>query len=277
LDKELQLSIQRGIGEVDVKNFLNEQLAAHYGTDGRFVMIDTWFISRNNVPTQMSELEMKVYLYLCTDMQPSFRGHHDFSKYCKCSLRTYQEVIARLEGKGLIRTCQKSKRETFKSVNMLPFYYYDAALSRFVIRHDQQRYGFSFDNYNINFLLIPVSVLKEALFLPRKDLLALLTLYYYCNYSLFQGVDPNVLHYTSNNWSIHPKLYYDLYLTKEEFVESIHTLETVGIIEFMKVDLMEEVFDIEPRLRIAIGESSLIVAPKYQSRGEVDETTHRDN
>ncbi len=168
-----------------------------------------------------------------------------------CTKKEYRKLVSRLQQFGLIETMipTLNSKITYTTVKMYPVY--DAETGLLINVTNAVKSGHKFMSSKAHFTIVPHSILLKALRLDYQLLMLLIRLYHYNHYKLFTGVDPNVIRVEDNSWFIHPRIYYDLCMNRQEIIECIMELKSQKFLDLIHTSTYLECFDNDIRYRVA--------------------------
>lgn len=251
----------------------------------RFTILDNLLISRNYPPHLLDEKEWLRYLHLQAVAHCRFgtttNGLNNFKGIRYCTKSEFEKIRKRLIALGLIKTVRTSCQSKYTTSTVLMTPLYDRISEKTVHYISSVKTGNAFEFHKIHFTIVPSKLLHKALrdnHLSLSDIRVLLKLYRYNNLNLFHGVDCNVIRYEDNEWYVHPRLLFDLYMDRDEFLVSLHQLMNLNYILVNKVAVSQEDFDVDTRLRVAPIEGEHthyldIITPIYQYVEEGSQTS----
>jgi hypothetical protein len=249
-----------------------------------FIIIERRYISKPYASNILDEAEwhklMHFQLMINFNFGNTFVGRNDFKDYYPCGPKSYKNICKTLEDKGLIvqeRLADRADKSnenklTITKVLLAPLYDPETEAR---IPQNITKTSTSIDFMMEHYAKVPKECLEEMLrdmkiSIDCKKLLILL--YRFNAYKLFLGVDPNLVYRVENEVHIHPRAVDSLQLSEYQIKEMIGQLETGGYIFWKAVQLYEECFDQDCRLRVSTKkvESSWeaeIITPVYQWKG----------
>lgn len=260
---------------------MNEVITTKY-----FMAVDTRLLSRPYV-SSLTEMEIRklLHFYLRADFYSgtTIKGNNDFKKFNHLEDKDYKKVVKNLEDKGFIKTYKHKGKSNFTTTAILFAPLYDEETKKFIQTSNQWRNSSSMYSNQEHFAIIPKPAAEKLLAdksLSLIHVLLMLKLYRYCDYSLFGGIDPNVI-FNNGGVCIHPRITQDLRISEEEAMLMLEDLETGGYFFWEEATLYNEQFDMDKRVRVTIGNDydfkTLILKPTYQYLAEEKNEANKTN
>jgi|LSQX01.2.fsa_nt_gb hypothetical protein len=246
--------------------------------DDKFIIIETRFLTQQYSSAFLDDAEWKRLLHLHYmakfDTGYTTSGQKGFYAINKTSRTQYPRIMSNLEAKKLISTKKVSEKFTSTGVRLAPLY--DVDSGNIYPRNRQTKSGSTIRKNKIHYAEVPKNVLDKLLRDPTLSILEIrlmLTLYRYNNLRAFNGVDSNVIHILNGDMFIHPSIFEDLKISKNECIIYLKKLQFNGFINWYTIKVYQEQFDGDERLRIASTKNNdslsiQIIVPKYQYNQE---------
>jgi hypothetical protein len=259
---------------------MNQVITTHH-----FMAVETRLLSRPYVSC-LTEIEMRklLHFYLRVDFYKgkTIIGNNDFSKFNYLNGGNYKKVVRSLVEKGFIKTYKHGGKSNLTTTITLFVPLYDEEKKEFISMGGQWRNSKSMYNRQEHFAIIPVPAAEKMLAdksLSLIHVLLMFKLYRYCDYSLFGGVDPNVI-FNNDGICFHPRITQDLGITEEDATLMLEDLEQGGYFFWDEVTSYNEQFDTDKRVRVTNGTDfefkTKILKPTWQYLAEV-KTDETDN
>lgn len=251
-----------------------------------FMSVDTRLLSRPYV-SSLTEMEIRklLHFYLRADFYSgtTIKGNNDFKKFNHLEDKDYKKVVKNLEDKRFIKTYKHKGKSNFTTTAILFAPLYDEEIKKFIQTSNQWRNSSSMYSNQEHFAVIPKAAAEKLLAdksLSLIHVLLMLKLYRYCDYSLFGGVDPNVI-FNNGGICIHPRITQDLRISEKEAILMLEDLETGGYFFWEEATLYNEHLDMDIRARVTIGNDydfkTLILKPTYQFIAEEKNEANKTN
>ena len=218
-----------------------------------FTRVSPILVSRNYPPSFWTDFSLRMYLHFANwcnyERGYCYHGRKSFINRVRwISPEAYLSTLDSLVDCGLLR-CHNVNRWRKNTFLLIP----PIRCSNGHLINRGTSITVAMEHRNLHFIKIPKELLIELLAqddLTDRDLLVLLKVMRFWQPKIFKGVDPNAIRIVNDGFIIHPSLYYDLYLTENEFVESLEELLYGRFLHIEPTRFTSEIIDCHQRLRI---------------------------
>lgn len=202
--------------------------------------------------------ELDVYLHFLSTMDnttaQTFAGQKSFTnQIAQIGRNEYKKKRAYLEDNNFIVATKKSPKGKLIHYKLTVPPVYDKVNNRVINYSDDPFNEYSRRKEHFSFVRLPSALFEcqnfKELDLSVDEKLAMFKLYEYYDEDIYGGIDVNAVRYDDGSFSVHPRLYNDLKLSHEAFMQTMNELVAKGLFRWKKVWIRREKLEFVEKLR----------------------------